>query len=152
VRASSTLRRLLRDTCHPASIQESIDFATNYLEQHEAEALELGKPLVLEEFGMARDGWTGAGKLDPAATTANRESYYLALYAVVEASVAQGGPLAGDNFWAWGGEARPPSAWTGDPPYEEPGWFSIYHTDTPLLTILSDHAATLAAYRVPFAE
>jgi len=124
-----------------SALQTATDFATGYLRDHDTAAKQLGKPLVLEEFGLARDGWTAGGKYDPAATTTHRDQYYQSLYAVVEASLgAPGGALAGDNFWAWGGEARPPSLWTGDPPHETPGWFSVYDTDASTLSIISAHA------------
>jgi mannan endo-1,4-beta-mannosidase len=127
-----------------AALQTASDFATGYLRDHDTAAKQLGKPLVMEEFGLARDGWTAGGKYDPAATTSNREKYYTSLYAVVEASLAApGGALAGDNFWAWGGEARPPSKWTGDPPHETPGWFSVYDTDQSTTSIIAKHARTL---------
>ena len=127
-----------------AALQKATDFATGYLRDHDTAAKQLGKPLVLEEFGLARDGWTAGGKYDPAATLTNRDKYYRSLYAVVEASVAtSGGALAGDNFWAWGGEARPPSKWTGDPPHETPGWFSVYDVDASTQAVISTHVTAL---------
>jgi mannan endo-1,4-beta-mannosidase len=127
-----------------AALQKATDFATGYLRDHDTAAKQLGKPLVLEEFGLARDGWTAGGKYDPAATLTNRDKYYRSLYAVVEASVAaSGGALAGDNFWAWGGEARPPSKWTGDPPHETPGWFSVYDVDASTQAVISAHVTAL---------
>lgn len=128
-----------------SALQTATDFATGYLRDHDTAAKKLGKPLVLEEFGLARDGWTAGGKYDPAATTSNRDKYYKSLYAVVEASLAaSGGALAGDNFWAWGGEVRPPSKWAGDPPHETPGWFSVYDTDQSTTALIAMHGSTLA--------
>jgi mannan endo-1,4-beta-mannosidase len=127
-----------------ASLASATTFATGYLSNHDTLSKALGKPLVMEEFGLARDGWTAGGKYDPAATTTNRDKYYRSLYAVVEASLAgAGGALAGDNFWAWGGEARPPSKWTGDPPHETPGWFSVYDMDTSTTAVISAHGAAI---------
>jgi mannan endo-1,4-beta-mannosidase len=126
----------------PAALQTATTFATGYLQDHDTAARQLGKPLILEEFGLARDGWTAGGKYDPAATVTNRDKYYRSLYAVVEASIkAPGGALAGDNFWAWGGEARPPSKLTGDPPHETPGWFSVYDQDATTLAVISAHVS-----------
>ena len=127
-----------------AALQKATDFATGYLRDHDTAAKQLGKPLVMEEFGLARDGWTAGGKYDPAATVTNRDKYYRSLYAVVEASIAaSGGALAGDNFWAWGGEARPPSKWTGDPPHETPGWFSVYDQDATTQAVITTHVAAV---------
>ena len=127
-----------------AALQTVTTFATGYLRDHDTLSKALGKPLVLEEFGLARDGWTAGGKYDPAATVTNRDKYYRSLFAVVEASLAApGGALAGDNFWAWGGEARPPSKWTGDPPHETPGWFSVYDMDTSTQAVITAHVGVL---------
>ncbi|HYO97161.1 MAG TPA: cellulase family glycosylhydrolase, partial [Polyangiaceae bacterium] len=127
-----------------AEIDAAVAFATDYLRDHDTAAKQLGKPLVLEEFGLARDGWTAGGKYDPAATVTNRNKYYQALYGVIEASLAtSGNALAGHNFWAWGGEARPPSKWGGDPPHEPPGWFSVYDADTSTTAIIARHGMTI---------
>jgi mannan endo-1,4-beta-mannosidase len=127
-----------------AALQKATDFATGYLRDHDTAAKQLGKPLIMEEFGLARDGWTAGGKYDPAATVTNRDKYYRSLYTVVEASIAaSGGALAGDNFWAWGGEARPPSKWTGDPPHETPGWFSVYDQDATTEAVITAHVAAV---------
>ncbi|MES1210306.1 MAG: cellulase family glycosylhydrolase, partial [Pseudomonadota bacterium] len=129
-----------------ANLQSATSFATMYLQNHDTMAKQLGKPLVMEEFGLARDGWAPGGKYDPASPTTNRDKYYQSLYAVVEASLAKSGnALAGDNFWAWGGEARPPSKLTGDPPHEPSGWFSVYDADTSTTTIIAAHGATIKA-------
>jgi mannan endo-1,4-beta-mannosidase len=128
------------------NLQSATSFAINYLQTHDNMAKQLGKPLILEEFGLARDGWASGGKYDPATPTTNRDKYYKSLYTVVEASLAKSGnALAGDNFWAWGGEARPPSKWTGDPPHEPSGWFSVYDADTSTTAVISTHGATIKA-------
>lgn len=129
------------------SLASATTFAVGYLNQHDAAARQLGKPLVLEEFGLARDGWAAGGKFDPAATVTHRDGYYQSLYGAVTASLTAGqGALAGDNFWAWAGEARPPSKWVGDPPHETSGWYSIYDTDTSTTTLISAHANAVRAF------
>ena len=47
----------------------------------------------------------------------------------------------------FGGENRPPSLWTGDPPHEPAGWFSVYDTDTSTNEIITAHAAAVQALR-----
>ena len=42
-----------------AMLPTATNFATAYLRDHDTLARQLGKPLVLEEFGLARDGWAG---------------------------------------------------------------------------------------------
>lgn len=134
------------DLNNTSSLNQAISFATGYLSDDDDKAVALNKPLVLEEFGIARDGWTAGGKYDPTATITHRDTYYRAMFDAVEDSLSTNGAIQGDNFWAWGGEARPPSAWTGDPPHEEAGWYSIYDSDTSTHAIISAHAATVAGY------
>jgi mannan endo-1,4-beta-mannosidase len=131
-----------------SQLQTATDFAVNYLNTHNTDSASLGKPLVMEEFGLARDGWASTGKYDPATPVTNRDKYYQSLFSKVESLMAAQGAIAGDNFWAWGGEARPPSKWTGDPPHETAGWFSVYDADSSTLTVISTHAAALRKYAV----
>ncbi len=129
------------------SLTSATAFAVGYLKTNETAARQLGKPLVLEEFGLARDGWSAGGKFDPAATVTHRNAYYQSLYDVVTASLSAGqGALAGDSFWAWGGEARPPSKWAGDPPHETSGWYSVYDADTSTTALISSHASAVKAF------
>lgn len=124
----------------------AIESARDYFGEHAAAAAALGKPMILEEFGLARDG----GSYDPAATTALRDSFLAAMYDTVYMSASGGGPAAGDNFWAWAGEGRPlepyggywnpGDPWIGDPPHERQGWYSVYDADSSTLYVISSHA------------
>lgn len=118
--------------------------AAAYFRKLADETRALGKPLVLEEFGLARDWSTKKNNLDPASTTATKDLYYAALYKLVEGSMAAGGPCQGDNFWAWAGEARPGMSWVGDPPHEPAGWYSVYDADLSTLALIRSHAAAVA--------
>jgi mannan endo-1,4-beta-mannosidase len=131
-----------------SQLTTATNFAVDYLNTHNTDSASLGKPLVLEEFGLARDGWASTGKYDPATPVTNRNKYYQSLFSKVESLMAAQGAIAGDNFWAWGGEARPPSKWTGDPPHEKAGWFSVYDADQSTLTVISTHATALKKYAV----
>jgi mannan endo-1,4-beta-mannosidase len=124
--------------------------ARAYLDRHVAEAQRIGKPAVLEEFGIARDD----DDHDPAATVTDRDQYYTYLFSAVLEKAAAGSALAGCNFWAWGGEGRPQephAAWKagddfiGDPPHEYQGWYSVYDQDTQTLAIIADFAAKMHA-------
>lgn len=106
-----------------------------YIDDHRAVARRLGKPMVLEEFGFPRDGFQFA---TTSATTA-RDSYYDFVFQLVENDARNGGELAGCNFWAWGGLARPASDhiywergddYTGDPAQEEQGLNSVFVSDS----------------------
>jgi len=120
--------------------------ARNYLQSHlNMAGNTLHKPLVLEEFGLARDD----GSYDPNSPTTYRDLFYEAMFDEIFLSAHSGGSGAGDNFWAWGGEGRPlvpyggfwspGDPWIGDPPHEHQGWYSVYDMDTSTLSILSDH-------------
>jgi mannan endo-1,4-beta-mannosidase len=131
-----------------SQLTTATNFAVDYLNTHNTDSASLGKPLVLEEFGLARDGWVSTGEYNPATPVTNRNKYYQSLFSKVESLMAAQGAIAGDNFWAWGGEARPPSKWTGDPPHETAGWFSVYDTDQDTLDVISTHATALKKYAV----
>ena len=119
-----------------------------YLAAHERIARDLGKPLLIEEFGFPRDGETYA----PTTTTEYRQRFYATIYEAVEASWATGGPIQGSNFWAWNGEARAahPDAkfrdgdlqYMGDPPHEPQGWYGNFDTDADMLALIRNHART----------
>lgn len=119
----------------------------DYLDTHVRLATQIGKPLVIEEFGFPRDG----EGYDPDVTTEYRGRYYKMIYDVAEASVASGGPVAGTNFWAWNGEARAAHSdyrfkdgdlqYMGDPPHEPQGWYGNFDTDTAMLDLIRAHAA-----------
>ncbi|MFC1572311.1 FlgD immunoglobulin-like domain containing protein [Candidatus Eisenbacteria bacterium] len=129
--------------------------ARAYLQSHESLAVSLQKPLVLEEFGFARD----SGSFDPASTTAWRDSFLNAMYDEVYASASSEGAAAGSNFWSWAGEGRPlepygshwsnGDPWTGDPPHEAQGWYSVYDTDSSTLSAVAFHAQEMTGL-IPF--
>ncbi|WP_419810065.1 glycoside hydrolase 5 family protein [Sphingomonas sp.] len=120
-----------------------------YVDAHVAMARRLGKPLVIEEFGFPRD----AG-YDPAASTQWKDRFYGLIYDAVLAGAAAGGPVAGSNFWGWGGEGRStradhrftagPAAYVADPPHEPQGWYSVFDTDASTRAVIRAHATALA--------
>jgi len=132
------------DPKRPATFKAAEALAAAYFRRLAQDAAAMGKPLVLEEFGLARDWAPKKNNLDPASTTATKDLYYAALYRLVEESIAAGGPAMGDNFWAWAGEARPGMSWVGDPPHEPAGWYSVYEADASTVAIISGHAKRIA--------
>ncbi|MDZ7374366.1 MAG: mannanase [candidate division KSB1 bacterium] len=120
----------------------AVEKALDYIRTHIAYAERIGKPLVLEEFGMPRDGHS----YDPSAPTTYRDRYYEVVFAAIYENAAAGGPLVGSNFWAWGGEGRPRDPkdpvwrlgdpYTGDPPQEPQGRNSVFDSDESTLSIL----------------
>jgi mannan endo-1,4-beta-mannosidase len=132
------------DPKRPSTYKAAEPLAIAYFQKHAKEAASMGKPLVLEEFGLARDWPPLRDNLNPASPTTTKDLYYAALYKQVIDSIAAGGPAAGDNFWAWAGQARPGTSWVGDPPHEPAGWYSVYDTDASTLAIISAHAGEIA--------
>lgn len=119
-----------------------------YLNTHIDLARQLKKPIVLEEFGLDRDG----PSFDRRATTKLRDRFYGEIFDLVQARAAKGDPIAGWNFWAWGGMGRAANAdywwkegndFVGDPPQEEQGLYSVFDSDVPSLVLIKDHADKL---------
>jgi mannan endo-1,4-beta-mannosidase len=128
----------------PGTYDTAERLAISYFQTHAVMAASMQKPLVLEEFGLARDYEPLHDIYNPNAPTINRDRFYTAMFAQVSAAIALGEPLTGANFWAWAGAARPGYAWIGDPPHETPGWYSVYNSDSTTLAIIADYAQKMA--------
>ena len=70
--------------------------------------------------------------------TSFRNRYYETIFTIWQQSVLSGGPIAGCNFWAFGGAARPIEGqvfwktgddYMGDPPMEEQGLNTVFDRD-----------------------
>ncbi|HEY6914406.1 MAG TPA: beta-mannosidase, partial [Paludibacter sp.] len=118
----------------PGTLQNSIDKTVEYMNNHMAVARKLSKPIVMEEFGFPRDHHEYTLK----DSTSLRDRYYAAVFHKLQQSAAEKDVLAGCNFWAWGGSARPNPAhvywakgddYLGDPAQEEQGLNSVFDTD-----------------------
>jgi endo-1,4-beta-mannosidase len=139
------------DPAVPGTYSFAENEARTYFNEQIAKAASLNnpKPAVLEEFGLARDG----GSYDPITATIQRDLFFTAMYEEVYDSANSGGPAAGTNFWAWSGEGRPlepygsdwspGDPWTGDPPHEVQGWYSVYDADSTTLAVISDHSSEM---------
>ena len=98
-----------------------------YIAGHLALAKKYGQPVVVEEFGFPRDGFSP----ERTATTQGRDTYYRHLFAKV------GKEIDGANFWGWSGFARPRHTqwergddYAGDPAQEAQGLNGVYNDDT----------------------
>ena len=98
-----------------------------YIATHVALAQKYGLPVVVEEFGFPRDGFSP----ERTATTEGRDTYYRHLFSKV------GKEIAGANFWGWSGYARPRHTqwergddYAGDPAQEAQGLNGVYVDDT----------------------
>lgn len=118
--------------------------AVEYINKHMQYARKLNKPIVMEEFGIPRDNENYAA----GTPTTARDNYYKKIFEVIYDSAKEGAPIAGTNFWGWGGIGRgrhPEYKWsdgdpyTGDPAQEPQGLNSIFDTDLPTIEIISTH-------------
>lgn len=116
----------------------------SYIAEHIAVAKRLKKPLVIEEFGLTRDGES----FDASAPTSLRDRYYEKVMSYVRTDPH----VAGANFWAFGGGARPIKGqlfwkkgdqYMGDPPMEEQGLYSVFDSDKTTWKIISTAATKL---------
>lgn len=114
-----------------------------YLKPHSDMMKEVGKPLVLEEFGYPRDGFV----FDAGSPTAGRDEFYQYVFDLI----ADTGMIAGCNFWGWGGYAEPEHIYwekwddyTGDPAQEQQGLNSVFAKDKSTLNIISKAAQKIA--------
>jgi len=124
--------------------------AKTYIEQHIAVADQLNKPLVMEEFGVERDG----ADYRPTATTVWRDKFFTAFFQVIEQEAKAGRAIAGSNFWTWSGVGRteradfiwqPGDDYLGDPPQEPQGLNSVFEQDQSTIRILQEHARVMNA-------
>jgi|SRR5688572_5690984 len=120
----------------------------DYLDWHIDAANRMGKPIVLEEFGINRD----AGSFEAAASTVYRDRFYKEIFALLERRAVAGDAIAGSNFWAWGGEGRTRNAdfmwkagdgFVGDPPQEPQGLYCVFDSDASTIAIIQAHAARM---------
>ena len=110
-----------------------------YIDRHLAVCDSLHKPLVMEEFGYPRDGFSFV----PGSPTRGRDGYYRYVFSLVAADAEQGGSFAGCNFWGWGGFAQPRheqwqvgDPYTNDPAQEAQGLNSVFACDTTTLAVI----------------
>lgn len=118
------------------------DETLKYIDDHLAVARKLGKPLVIEEFGLPRDGQS----FEASSRTEIRDRYFSAVLARVRTDTH----VVGANFWAFGGDLRPLDLWwkpgnafTGDPPMEQQGLYSVFSYDRSTWRIIRKHSRRL---------
>jgi mannan endo-1,4-beta-mannosidase len=127
------------------TIGKSIENTADYIEKHLTIAHKLNKPIVLEEFGMGRDGYV----YKTGTPVAFRDKYYESAFNRLLESVSKKDFLAGANFWAFGGigKANPTRAnsmwlpgddYLGDPPQEAQGLNAVF-ADDPTMKIIKNY-------------
>jgi mannan endo-1,4-beta-mannosidase len=137
-----------KDTAIGASIDAIISNSNSYITRHKVVMEGLQKPMVIEEFGLPRDGHSYSLQ----ATTLLRDKYYASVFEHVATSALQKGVVAGCNFWTFGGQGRPAKGriyWQpgddllGDPPQEEQGLNAVFDTDKSTWTLISNKATAI---------
>jgi mannan endo-1,4-beta-mannosidase len=134
------------DPNKPMSLFSAQATARNFVLEHIQLAENLKKPLVLEEFGLDRD----LGDFSPNSSTQQRDTYYKGVLTQLTQQAQLGKPIAGFNFWAWGGLGRSNRLdyiwqkgddFTGDPPQEPQGLNSVFSSDQSTLEIIKEAAS-----------
>ncbi len=127
---------------------KALDKANEYISSHVQTAQKLNKPIVLEEFGISRD----ENSYSANASVKIRNKYYASIFKRIEELSNCITEVSGVNFWAWSGEGRPQtpkSIWksgddfTGDPPHEFQGWYSVYDTDKTTIKVIKKYATKI---------
>lgn len=121
-------------------VKLSCEKTKDYLNQSLQICQELQKPLVMEEFGYPRDGFSFA----KSSTTAARDTYYKYVFDMIIQMVGKNkGGFSGCNIWAWGGNAVPKHEqwlpgddYTGDPAQEQQGLNSVFSSDASTLHLI----------------
>ncbi len=118
----------------------AINKTDEYIGMHLTIADKLNKPMVLEEFGYPRDGYS----IDPQSATSTRDKYFTHVFDVIKSHKDRGGRFAGCNFWAWGGYGKANhESWQmgddylGDPAQEPQGLNSVFITDESTINTIS---------------
>lgn len=130
------------------TFEAAVGKAYAYIDEHIEMARKLNKPIVMEEFGVERDN----GDYRIKSGTVYRDRIYQSFLDLIHRRAAEGAPIAGSNFWGWGGFGRARGKdfiwregdpFTGDPPQEPQGLNSVFDVDVSTLEILKAHAAAM---------
>jgi len=125
-----------------------LEKAKSYIEEHVAVAKKQNKPLVIEEFGFARDGEA----FDAVTSTLFRDKYFDFIFSYLPNGKRYKGALNGVNFWAFGGKARPiknqlfwkkGDDYMGDPPMEEQGLYTVFDQDKSTWKVIKKYSKSL---------
>jgi mannan endo-1,4-beta-mannosidase len=130
------------------ALKKSID----YINWHIDVAKQMNKPIVIEEFGLDRDG----GSYDVKATTTYRDRFYREVLGLTLKRAQAGEAAAGFNFWAWNGAGRTPNAdywwkpgndFNGDPPQEQQGMYGVFDSDISTILLLKEFSDNFRAIK-----
>ena len=126
-----------------SGIENACLMSGEYIDEHIAMAKRINKPLVIEEFGYSRKDNVSGVEIP----TDSRDIFYSFIFEQVRKSAVENGPIAGCNFWGWGGSGRPRDlVWQPgddflcDPPHEPQGWYSVFDCDTTTIDIIKKYS------------
>lgn len=121
-------------------VANAVKQTENYINSHLTVARNLGKKVVIEEFGYPRDGFSFSKE----STTTGRDAVYTCVFNKVVQSSLTADALLGCNFWGWGGYAEPLHEWwqegdpyCGDPGQEQQGLNSVFNSDESTVKVIS---------------
>lgn len=136
----------LKDPQLGSQYEEASARAVRHVQEHIALAGQLGKPLVMEEFGINRDNES----TDPDSPTAMRDDYYERMFRCVLDSCRSGGALQAANFWVWSGEGSLEALQQrrkGNKNFREPvDHNGVFQTDRTTLAVIRQYSAELAKW------
>ena len=115
-----------------------------YINMHLELGRKIGKPVVVEEFGMPRDDMD----FHKGSPVSCRDMYYTFVFDLIVKARQSNDVFAGCNFWSWGGYAKTNvedheywakgDDYTGDPAQEQQGLNSIFVEDESTLNIIRE--------------
>lgn len=126
------------------TLPQAISKTMLYIDEHIAVAERLNKPLVLEEFGLPREGES----LDRKTPVADRDAFYKAIFDRLDQSIKKKQAFTALNFWGYGGTGKnnpangkwnKGDAFTADPPQEPQGLNSVFATDASTLKLVKEY-------------
>lgn len=122
----------------------AMEKASEYIEKHLAVAVQLQKPIVVEEFGLPRS----QESLDPKSNVDSRNAFYTLFFERLLKSKNEKQPLQGVNFWGFGGEGSAKNEkgkwnagdpFTADPPQEPQGLNTVFSSDVETLALVKSY-------------
>ncbi|MEO8771781.1 MAG: cellulase family glycosylhydrolase [Ferruginibacter sp.] len=130
----------------PGGMDSVLNKTMDYISKHLDVANKLNKPLVIEEFGLPRDGHS----FDLSSTTNYRDKYYQSIFTRLQKSKSNNAALGGANFWSYGGIVTPTHTrwqkgdeYIGDPPMEEQGLNAVFNGDVSTWNIIETFSRQL---------
>jgi mannan endo-1,4-beta-mannosidase len=115
----------------PENLKAAQNFARSFVRDTSRWSTEIGKPLFLEEFGMARDNWQNADKeyqYLSSASTKNKDAFFKTIIGAAMNEFRNGGAYIGTSPWAYGGIYRPETQKANEFGMV---WVAILHTRRP---------------------